>query len=80
MALGLSYAWFGDVQSVFMPAVAHGARLPKGRLVSRAGLGSGLAVAGLNANIHFVLSVPYVWFYRRGILPLVGAGGMALMA
>lgn len=59
--LSLTYAWFGDVQSVFMPSAAHGARLDD---LSRArrllGGVMGLAVVvGFGAAISFVLYVCY---------------------
>ena len=83
VALGLSYAWFGDVQSVFMPAAAHGARLAEVyRLRRGMAWALGLAVVlGFVANIYFVLSLCYTygagnfgsWYFTAG----GGAGGMA---
>ncbi len=83
VALGLSYAWFGDVQSLFMPAAAHGARLAEIYRVRR-GMALALALAvfvGFIANIYFVLSLCYTygagnfgsWYFVAG----GGAGGMA---
>jgi len=83
VALGLSYTWFGDVQSLFMPAAAHGAKLRElggsRRSMARA-LGLA-AVVGFVANIYFVLSLCYKygagnfgsWYFIAG----GGAGGMA---
>ena len=76
VALGLSYAWFGDVQSVFMPAAAHGARLAEAyRLRRGMAWALGLAVVlGFVANIYFVLSLCYTygagnfgsWYFTAG--------------
>ena len=83
VALGISYTWFGDVQSLFMPAAAHGARLNelcRGRRPMAWALGLA-AVVGFVANIYFVLSLCYKygagnfgsWYFIAG----GGAGGMA---
>ncbi|MGY8823077.1 MAG: DUF6785 family protein [Candidatus Latescibacterota bacterium] len=83
VALGLSYSWFGDVQSLFMPAAAHAARLGE-MYRARRGMAwaLGLAViAGFCANIYLVLSLCYKfgagnfssWYFSAG----GGAGGMA---
>jgi hypothetical protein len=83
VALGLSYTWFGDVQSVFMPAAAHGAKLNElGSRPRSMAFALGLAaVVGFVANICFVLSLCYKygagnfgsWYFIAG----GGAGGMA---
>ncbi len=83
VALGLSYSWFGDVQSLFMPAAAHSARLSElYRNPRSVTLALGLAVVvGFVANIYFVLSLCYrfgagnfgSWYFVAG----GGAGGMA---
>ncbi len=83
VALGLSYAWFGDVQSLFMPAAAHGARLAEIYRVRRGmawALGAAVLI-GFVANIYFVLTLCYKfgagnfgsWYFVAG----GGAGGMA---
>ncbi|NKB68685.1 MAG: hypothetical protein GKR89_16600 [Candidatus Latescibacteria bacterium] len=83
VALGLSYTWFGDVQSLFMPAAAHASRLGqlcRGRRSMVWALGLA-AVVGFIANIYFVLSLCYKygagnfgsWYFIAG----GGAGGMA---
>ncbi len=59
--LSLSYAWFGDVQSVFMPSAAHGAKLDEVARVRRwLGPVLGLAVVvGLVSTTWFVLHLCY---------------------
>ena len=82
--LSLNYAWFGDVQSVFMPSAAHAAKLDEVRGVRRR-LGGvlGLAVVGgLVTTAWFVLHLCYKygagnlrsWYFAAG----GGIGGMAL--
>lgn len=81
--LSLSYAWFGDVQSVFMPAAAHAAQLDS---VSRARRSMGL-IMGLAVLVGFVSTIWYVLYlaYEYGAGNLVswyfsaggGIGGMA---
>ena len=83
VALGITYAWFGDVQSLFMPAAAHGARLAeiyriRGSMAWALGLA---AVVGFITCLYFVLSLCYQygagnfgsWYFVAG----GGAGGMA---
>jgi hypothetical protein len=75
-ALGLSYAFFGDVQSIFMPSAAHAAKLQ-----DRLGVGRGLSGAiALAIVVGFLTSFAYIvymgyeqgasnfnsWFYRAG--------------
>jgi len=83
VALGISYTWFGDVQSLFMPAAAHGAKLNE-LCRSRRSMAWALVLAagvGFVANIYFVLSLCYKygagnfgsWYFVAG----GGAGGMA---
>ena len=83
VALGISYSWFGDVQSLFMPAAAHGARLGEVYKASRSmAYALGLAaVVGFVTCIVFVLMLCYKygagnfssWYFIAG----GGAGGMA---
>ena len=83
VALGITYAWFGDVQSLFMPAAAHGARLAEiYRIRGSMAWASGLAaVVGFITCLYFVLSLCYQygagnfgsWYFVAG----GGAGGMA---
>lgn len=83
VALGISYAWFGDVQSLFMPAAAHGARLAELYRIRRsmAWALALAAVAGFVTCLYFVLSLCYKygagnfgsWYFVAG----GGAGGMA---
>ena len=83
VALGVSYTWFGDVQSLFMPAAAHGARLGELYRIRRSmALALGLAaVVGFTTCLYFVLSLCYKygagnfgsWYFIAG----GGAGGMA---
>jgi hypothetical protein len=83
VSLAMNYAWFGDVQSVFMPSAANAAKLNEW-CGSRRGLGvaMGLAVvAGFVITIYFVLYLSYrygagnfhSWYFAAG----GGAGGMA---
>jgi len=83
VALSLSYAWCSDIQSIFMPAVAHGARLSVlGRDQRRLGLAIGLAViVGFTVTVWFIISQCYQygagnfrsWYFDPG----AGAGGLA---
>lgn len=83
VALALSYSWCSDIQSIFMPAVAHGARLNAlGREQRRMGLVIGLSVVvGFSATIWFILTICYEygagnfrsWYFDPG----AGAGGLA---
>ena len=74
-ALGLSYSFFGDVQSVFMPSAAHAARLRDRMQVGRTGLSVAILLAvvvGFAASIGCILYMGYdqgasnfnSWFYR----------------
>ena len=61
-AISVSYSWFGDVQSIFMPSAAHGARLNElyGRHRRSLGIAMGLAVIiGLIASLSFILHICY---------------------
>ena len=83
VALALSYSWCSDIQSIFMPAAAHAAKLSE--LSSRRRrLAVAIAVAvvvGFLVTIYFVLQWCYhygagnfrSWFFSSG----GGAGGMA---
>lgn len=83
VALSLSYAWCSDIQSIFMPAVAHGARLSVlGREQRRMGLAIALAVVvGFAVTVWFIVSLCYQygagnfrsWYFDAG----AGAGGLA---
>jgi len=83
VALSLSYAWCSDIQSIFMPAVAHGARLGSlGRESRRMGVAIALAVVvGFAVTVWFIISICYEygagnfrsWFFDPG----AGAGGLA---
>lgn len=83
VALSLSYSWCSDIQSIFMPAAAHGARLNMlGGERRRLGWAIGIAViVGFIATIWFVMVLCYEygagnfrsWFFDPG----AGAGGLA---
>ena len=83
VALGISYSWFGDVQSIFMLAAAHAARLGELYKLRRSmTLALGLAVlVGFISCLYFVLTLCYKygagnfgsWYFVAG----GGAGGMA---
>ncbi|MEW6753557.1 MAG: DUF6785 family protein [Candidatus Latescibacterota bacterium] len=86
VALSLSYAWCGDIQSVFMPSAAHAARLneltSRRRALARA---IGLAVGvGFSVTVLFMLYLCYRYGagnFRSWIFdPGAGAGGIALDA
>ena len=83
VALGMTYSWFGDVQSIFMPAAAHGAKVADTYNIKR-GMGLALFIAviiGFCVNIYFLLKLCYThgagnfgsWYFVAG----GGAGGMA---
>ena len=83
--LAISYAWCGDVQSTFMPSVAHGAKLQNLYQTRRS---HALAAAlGLAIVLGFVVSTLFILHlcYRHGAGNLrswffstaSGAGGMA---
>lgn len=76
-ALAVSYAWFCDIKSFFMPAVAHASKLSDSlRLNRRAVLVSvGLSiVTGVIASMYYTLTMGYAegaynygdWIFRRG--------------
>jgi len=81
VALSLSYSWCSDIQSIFMTAAAHGARLNEGAARPRRfGLALAIAtVAGFVSCIAFVLYLGYEygagnfrsWYFQPG----AGAGG-----
>ena len=86
-ALGLSYSFFGDVQSIFMPSAAHAAKLQDVMGFGRRGLSLAIAMAvlaGFGAAIGSILYVGYErgasnftsWFFRVSS----GAGVMAFDA
>jgi hypothetical protein len=83
VALALTYGCFGDVESIFMPSAAHGARLNQ-----LYGQGGGMALAmaiavltSFAATIWLILHLCYEfgagnftsWFFQPG----AGAGGIA---
>ena len=86
IALALSHACFGDVESIFMPSAAHAARL--GELYRcRRGLAIAIAIAVITsfvATVYFMLQLCYQhgagnfrsWFFQPG----AGAGGIAFDA
>lgn len=74
-ALGLSYSFFGDVQSIFMPSAAHAARMHSKFAMNRRGLLLAIAVAlfiGFSASLVYVVTMAYEqgasnfnsWFFR----------------
>jgi hypothetical protein len=75
VGLGLSYSFFGDVQSIFMPSAAHAAKLQDSLHLGRRGLCLAIALAvvlGCVASIVYILSMGYQhgaanfnsWFFR----------------
>ena len=86
LALGMSYSWFGDVQSIFMPSAAHAAKLNE-RCNDRRSMSwaIGLAVvAGFLATTSATLYLCYrygagnflpghAWYFTSG----GGLGGLA---
>jgi hypothetical protein len=75
VALGLSFSFFGDVQSIFMPAAAHAARLGDALGLGRRSLGLAIALAlalGFAASTLYILHMAYdqgasnfsSWFFR----------------
>ena len=44
-ALGLTYSFFGDVQSIFMPSAAHAAKLQSSLRIARRGFVLAIALA-----------------------------------
>jgi len=84
VALALSYSWCSDIQSIFMAAAAHGARLNElSRQRRRLGIAIALAVVvGFVGCILFILHLGYrygagnfrSWYFASG----AGAGGRAL--
>jgi hypothetical protein len=81
VALALSYAWCSDIQSIFMAATAHGARLNQlGGERRRLGLAIGIAVVvGFTSCILFLLHLGYAYgagnFHSWYFQPGAGAGG-----
>lgn len=76
-ALALSYGWFCDIKSFFMPAAAHAAKLSEVLHIKRRDLVAGVAVAlviGLAASMAYTLYMGYQvgaynygdWIFRRG--------------
>ena len=53
-ALGLTYSFFGDVQSIFMPSAAHAAKLQDSMRIGRRGLCLAIALAVL---VGFAVSI-----------------------
>lgn len=83
VGIALSYSWASDIQSIFMTAAAHGARLNElGRNQRRLAIAIAIAVAvGFAVSIYFLLVICYKhgagnfrsWFFDPG----AGAGGRA---
>ena len=76
-ALALSYAWFCDVKSFFMPAVAHAAKLSDVLHLRRKAILTGVLVAlgvGIFTSMAYTLYMGYErgaynygdWIFRRG--------------
>ena len=76
-ALAVSYAWFCDIKSFFMPAVAHASKLGDALKLNRRTIlcSVGLAlVAGVVTSMYYTLSMGYAegaynygdWIFRRG--------------
>ena len=74
-ALGLTYSFFGDVQSIFMPSAAHAARLHDAMRMTRRGLCIAIVLAlgvGFFSTLTYVLIMAYdqgasnfnSWFFR----------------
>ncbi|MBI2503221.1 MAG: hypothetical protein HYW07_08300 [Candidatus Latescibacteria bacterium] len=75
VALGLSYSFFGDVQSIFMPSAAHAAKLHDFMRMSRRDLSLAIALAvvlGFAVSLSNILYMAYdhgasnfnSWVYR----------------
>ncbi len=64
-SLGLCYSFFGDVQSIFMPAAAHASKLHDAMHMSRRDLSLAIALAVL---VGFVASISYIIYmaYEQG--------------
>ncbi|MEE2657152.1 MAG: DUF6785 family protein [Candidatus Latescibacterota bacterium] len=83
VALSLSYSWCSDIQSIFMPAAAHGSRLNMlGNEHRRLGLAMAIAVlVGFVVTIWYLITICYQegagnfrsWTFNPG----AGAGGLA---
>jgi len=76
-ALAMSYGWFCDIKSFFMPAAAHAARLSEALGIRRRELIAAVGVAvvvGLAASMGYTLYMGYQvgaynygdWIFRRG--------------
>ena len=77
VALAVSYAWFCDVKSFFMPALAHAAKLSDTLRLRREAILTAVGVAltvGVGTSIAYTLSMGYElgaynygdWIFRRG--------------
>jgi hypothetical protein len=73
--LGLSYSFFGDVQSIFMPAAAHATRVSDTMRIGRRTLGAAIGIAviaGFILSIATIVTMGYLygasnfrsWFYQ----------------
>ena len=86
VALSLTYAWCGDIQSLFMPSAAHAAHLNQmSSQPRRLGVALALAVVvGIGLTVYFMIYLCYQygagnfrsWIYQPG----AGAGGIAFDA
>jgi hypothetical protein len=76
-ALAVSYAWFCDIKSFFMPAVAHASKLSDALKLNRKTIlvSVGIAlVTGVVTSVYYTLSTGYAegaynygdWIFRRG--------------
>ncbi|NKB69161.1 MAG: hypothetical protein GKR89_19000 [Candidatus Latescibacteria bacterium] len=65
VALGVSYSFFSDVQSIFMPAAAHAAKLQDSLRISRRSL---VLAIGLAVLVGFIACISYILFmaYEQG--------------
>ena len=76
-ALAVSYAWFCDIKSFFMPAVAHASKLSDSLKLNRKTVITSVAlalVAGVVTSMWYTLTMGYAegaynygdWIFRRG--------------
>ena len=74
VSLSLSGAWFGDVQSIFMPAAAHGAYLSR-RIagLGKRALNAGLVLATVVGSVVSIVFLVHL-AYRYGAANFVAGG------
>lgn len=77
-AISVSYSWFGDVQSLFMPSAAHGARLNQAYKNKRVlGLAMGIAVLiGFPACLLYLIHICYQYGASNFTQHLWNVGGI----